>query len=156
LNPLASSASLDLSAFRRQYQWSPSRNGYGVLEMGRCRVIRSSHCPSIGQRSNLTGANGYHWLEGEYHTDLQLGSSTWPSMVRDLRLFVHLATHTVTDKVMDDRKLGTRYDSFDRMPNISHMRASDCRVDGLLERQPSHSEKSELFTIDLPDCKGLR
>src|SRR5215204_4325104 len=72
--------------------------GDGVLEVGGEGAVRGVDGPAVPlAEADVVAAGGDHWLDGEGHPREEARPGTWPAVVGDLGVLVHLAPDAVGD-----------------------------------------------------------
>src|SRR5277367_1870481 len=73
-------------------------DGHGELEVGGQRAVLREDRPAVAGHADPGTSGGGHRLDREHHALLKQRSLAGLTEVRDLRVLVHLAAHTVSDQ----------------------------------------------------------
>ena len=76
--------------------------GYGVLKMSSRFSVERYYAPTVGEHGQLVTTQGNHRLNGDAKAVLDLLACALASVVRNLRIFVHLVPDAVADKLANN------------------------------------------------------
>src|SRR5271155_2075763 len=125
----------------RQNPRSIFRHGHSVLEVRRITAVRGPRGPLIIQHSHARAARVHHRLDGQHHALLQLGALTRRTVIRQLRIFVHLGADSVAHKLAHHRISVLLHPLLHRGRYISQAISRPDLRDALLQRFPRHAQQ---------------
>src|SRR5271155_5184611 len=129
----------------RQNPRSIFRHGHSVLEVRRITAVRGPRGPLIIQHSHARAARVHHRLDGQHHALLQLRALTRRTVIRQLRIFVHLGSDSVAHKLAHHRISALFHPLLHRGRYISQAISRPDLRDALLQRFPRHAQ--QLFAL---------
>lgn len=77
-------------------------NSYRVLKVSGGLAVASNDAPAIWEERYLVSTEGYHRLDGDAESVLELLACTTFTIVWDSRIFVHVMANAVSDKLADN------------------------------------------------------
>src|ERR1700677_4363504 len=111
----------------------------------RCRLRR----PLIVQHSHARAARVHHRLDGQHHALLQLRALSRGTIIRQLRIFVHLRADSVAHKLAHHRIPVLFHPLLHRGRYISQAIPRPDLRDALLQRFPRHAQQLLAFRCHL-------
>src|SRR5271154_7167465 len=156
------SNSRSLPARPRRFFWprqnprSIFRHGHSVLEVRRIAAVRGHRGPLIIQHSHARAARVHHRLDGQHHALLQLGTLTRRTVIRQLRIFVHLGSDSVAHKLAHHRISVLFHPLLHRGRYISQAISRPDLRDALLQRFPRHAQQLLALRRHLPNWHRQR
>ena len=73
-----------------------------MLEMSSRLAVAGLDSPAVGHQPDVAVAHSHHRFDGDTHGSLQHAAITAPSVIRNLRIFVHLTADAMTSQFTHD------------------------------------------------------
>src|ERR1700723_3090249 len=125
----------------RQNPRSIFRHGHGVLEVRRIATVCRHRRPLVIQHPHARATGVYHRLHGQHHALLQLRALSRGTIIRQLRIFVHLRADSVAHKLAHHRIPVLFHPLLHRGRYISQAIPRPDLRDALLQRFPRHAQQ---------------
>src|SRR5277367_4969495 len=117
------------------------RYRYGVLEVRRIAAVRRHRRPLVVQHSHARAARVHHRFDGQHHALLQFRALPWRTVIRQLRILVHLRADPVAHKLAHHRISVLFHPLLHRGRYISQAIPRPDLRDALLQRFPRHAQQ---------------
>src|SRR5580704_2928566 len=117
------------------------RHRYGVLEVSCIAAVRRHRGPLIIQHAYARTARVDHRLDRQHHALLQLGALTRRTVIRQLRVFMHLGANSVAYKLAHHRISVLFHPLLHCGGYIPQAIARPDLRDALLQRFPRHAQQ---------------
>src|SRR5205807_5144738 len=134
----------------RQNQRTICGNRDGVLEMRR-RAAVGGFCHPLVPHANLVASRIHHRLDRDHHTFLQSRAAPRFTVVRQVRLVMHLGADAVSHELTYYRKTVLLDQALHRVANIPEAVTSAHLVNGAVERVASYIQQLLQLRPDFSD-----
>src|SRR3984885_14686718 len=125
----------------RQNPRSIFRHGHGVLEVRRIATVCRHRRPLVIQHPHARATRVYHRLDGQHHALLQLRALSRGTIIRQLRVFVHLRADSVAHKLAHHRISVLFHPLLHGGRYVPQAIARPDLRDALLQRFPCHAQQ---------------
>src|SRR5216683_5223605 len=133
----------------RQNPWAVGGDRHGMLEMRRGAAIRCFRHP-LAPHANFRLAGIHHRLDGDDHALLQPRAASLVTVVRQVRLVVHLRSDSVPDELAHHRETVLLDPALHRVADIAEPVTRAHLVDRAIQRFPGHIQQLPQFRPNLP------
>src|SRR5271170_1091809 len=127
-----------------------------VLKMRRIAAVRRYRRPLIVQHSHARTARIHHRLDREHHALLQLGTLARRSVIRQLRVLVHLRADSVAHEFAHHRIPVLFYPLLHRCRYVAQAIPCPDLRDALFQRFPRHAQQLLALRRHLPNWHRQR